>query len=176
MKKNLFSMLMLFVAGAIMGLTFISCGNDNDEPTPDPKPDSPAKIAIGYSLDLGDGWWDYFDIEVTYTMAAGITETKTIQKGWAYLGKVNYKDAVTEYIFTASATPKANLPEINENDKYNFDKEAKAYAFSVNENEEQVEVLSSKNNSSKMTIAGNNLASWLKIHSNLGAGTMTIKK
>lgn len=176
MKKKFFSILMLSMAVVIMGLSFVSCGDDNDEPTPDPTPVLPAKIAIGYSLDLGDGWWDFFEIEATYTTAAGTTETKTIHKGWAYVGEVDYKDAVTEYTFTATATPKANLPEIDENAKYNFDKDAKAYAFSLNEKDEQTDILSSKSNSTTMSIAASNMAKWLEVHSNLGAGTMTIKK
>lgn len=176
MKKRFFSLLMLFMTVFMLGLTFVSCGDDNDEPTPDPKPVLPAKIAIGYSLDLGDGWWDFFDIEVTYTTASGESETKTIHKGWAYVGEVNYNDAVTEYTFTATATPKANLPEIDENAKYNFDKDAKAYAFAVNEKDEQAQYLASRNNSTTMTVTGANMEKWLKVHSNLGAGTMTIKK
>ena len=176
MKKKLFSMLMLCMAGVVMGVSFISCGNDDDDPKPVLPPDLPAKIAIGYSLDLGDGWWKFFDIEVTYTTAEGTTETKTIQKGWVYLGKVDYKDAVTEYTFTAKATPKTSLTEIDENATYNFDKTAEAYAFSLNEKEEQIDLLVSKNSSSTMSIAGSNISRWLKEHTNLGAGTMTVKK
>lgn len=167
---------LIAVVLTVLSLGFTSCGDDNDEPSVDPQPVLPAKIAIGYSLELGDGWWDFFDIEVTYTTATGAIETKTIQKGWTYVGKVNYQDALTEYSFTAKATPKADLPEIDENTKYNFDKDAKAYAFSVNDKDEQVEILSSKNNSTTMTVAGANMAKWLELHTNLGAGTITLNK
>lgn len=160
----------------VLSFGFVACGDKNDEPSPDSKPVIPAKIAIAYTIDLGDGWWKFFDIEVTYTTAGGTTETKSIQKGWTYVGRVDYEDALTEYSFTAKATPKASIPEIDENARYDFDKKADAYAYSLNEKEEQVGVLSSKNSYSTMSIAGSHLSQWLKEHTNLGAGTMTVKK
>lgn len=179
MKKKIFSQLLCSLLFIATVLTFTACGTD-DEPTPDPTPDPspvlPAKIAIAYSLELGDGWWDFFDIEVSYTTAEGANETKTIHKGWTYVGKVDYNDAVSEYTFTAKATPKDNLPEIDQNLKYNFDKDAKAYAFSVNEKDEQADLLVTKDNFNAMTISGANLEKWLKVHTNLGAGTMIVKK
>lgn len=177
MKKKFFSMLMLVMAFALAGISFVSCGDDNDEPTPnpDPTPSHPAKIGIAYSLELGDGWWDFFDIEVTYTAADGQTEIKTISKGWVYAGSVNYEDAVSEYSFTATATPKANLPEIDTNANYNFDKKADSYAFELNEKGEQTGILVSKNSASSLTISGAHLSDYLGTHTNLGAGTITVK-
>lgn len=177
MKKKFFSILMLSFAAVLMGLSFVSCGDDNDEPDPTPEPSAhPAKIAVGYSLELGDGWWDFFDIEVTYTKATGGSETKTIQKGWIYVDKADYKDAATEYTFTAKATPKATLPEINPDAQYNFDKNAKSVVFGLNAKEEQTEILASKSNATTMSIAGSNLNKWLAEHTNLGAGTLSVKK
>ncbi|MDE6009302.1 MAG: hypothetical protein K2G90_08860 [Muribaculaceae bacterium] len=178
MKKKFFSMLMLLVAGAMMSLSFVACGDDNDEPTPGPEPTPAhsAKIGIGYSLELGDGWWDFFDIEVTYTTADGATETKTVHKGWVYAASVKYADAVNEYTFSATATPKETQPAIDPNAQYNFDKKAESYAFALNEKDEQTGVLATKSNVSSMTIAGSKVENYLGIHTNLGAGTMTVKK
>lgn len=167
---------MLSMTAVIIAFSLSSCGDDKDAPNPEPEPVLPAYVAVAYSLDLGDGWWDFFDIEVSYTTATGETETKTIHKGWAYVGKVKYNDALSAYTFTATATPKAILPEIDENEKYDFGRDAKAYAFTVNEKDEQTGILSAKNNSMSMSIAGANIAKWLEEHSNLGAGTMTVKK
>ncbi len=178
MKNRIFTMLMLAMSLALMGVSFVACGDDNDEPDPNPNPvpAHAAKIGIGYSLELGDGWWDFFDIEVTYTTAAGETETKTISKGWVYAASVDYDDAVSQYSFDATATPKATLPEINQETQYNFNKKAESYAFALNEKGEQVGVLAVKDNASTMTIAGSNVEKYLKVHTNLGAGTMELTK
>ncbi|MDE6577980.1 MAG: hypothetical protein K2J82_08080 [Muribaculaceae bacterium] len=182
MKKRLFSMMMLSLAVMLMGISFVACGDDKDEPNPNPPaPSHPEKIAIAYNLELGDGWWDFFDIEATYTAADGkiVTEkiVNTSLKGWAKVEIVKYEDIVSEYIFNVKATPKADMPQIDTNATYNFDKKAESFAYALDAAEKPESIIATTSSNSSLTIAGSNVEKYLSSsHENLGAGTITVKK
>ena len=84
-----------------------SCGeNDND-------PLDVKSVNVEYSLELGQTWYDFYDIDVTYYDQAGKENTLRVTEKWSYGFSVKPNVAPRNYRFTVVATPKNVLPKIN---------------------------------------------------------------
>lgn len=126
MKRNVLSYarrmatIMLALSAPVV---LTSCGDDDDEPT---APSNPAVIQqtvttvhTSYDFSLGEAWYQYFDIKVTYTSAGGDkSETLTMDEMNNF--SVPYESAPAKYICKVVATPKTTYPQIVDTDTYDL--------------------------------------------------------
>ncbi len=167
---------MLTALAVVFAICLTSCGDDNDEPEPAPGATHPAKIGVAYSLELGDAWWDFFDIEVSYTTPDGQLQTRTVHKGWVYAASTKYEIAAREFKFSAKATPKASQPQIDPNATYNLNHAYTFTAYGLKNNDEQESVLVHGSGSATLSMAGSKFAEYAaKPHETLGSGSWKIK-
>lgn len=101
----------LIFTGLISAIIFtsalISCGDDDDDKAPIPV-DTTAYVEIEYDVDLSRTWYDYFDIEVTYTDVTGQIITTPLTRDWEYTKRVQLESAPKTLTMTVTAKPKSN--------------------------------------------------------------------
>lgn len=120
-KSTKFLSAILMVFAMATSFTLTSCGDDDDDPK---LPDTPttdnsiATIEIDYSVNLAQTYFDFFDVTVEYTDKNGKNITETITANWSHSGSMAYKDAPETFICNVTATPKANMPEIESGKDY----------------------------------------------------------
>ncbi len=108
---------LLTVFAMMFAFTLTSC---DIGPEPAPQTLHTDSIELDYSLVLDQTWWDFFDIEVTYTTADGKVVTTTPERNWNYDAFVKYDEAPSACRFMVRATPKASQPAIDEDAVYNL--------------------------------------------------------
>lgn len=166
---------LLTLLAVIAAFTFTSCGND-DEDEPDPVPTHSEKIGVVYTLTLADAWWDFFDIEVSYTTIYGKPETKTVTKGWVYAASLPYDQASAEYSFTAKATPKVQQPSIDPDATYALDHGYSCTSYALDKNDGVENTLYISSPSSKLSARGEKFTEFAVESHDLAANSWTIKK
>ncbi len=115
-KKNLLSLTILYVAMIAGCVSLTACGDD--EPEPDPQPTNQVTtVKTDFSVSLSEAWFDYFDIEVTYT-AAALPTTQTLTTNWDYVANYKAAEAPATFVCTVIAKPKANMPAIDPDATY----------------------------------------------------------
>lgn len=167
---------LLTLLAVIAIFSFTSCGNDDDEDDPDPVPTHSAKIGVAYKLTLADAWWDFFDIEVSYTTIEGKQETKTVSKGWVYAASLPYDQASAEYSFTAKATPKVQQPSIDPDATYALDHSYSCTSYALDKNDGVESTLYISAPSLKFSARGEKFTEFAAKSHDLAANSWTIKK
>lgn len=179
MKKafNFMSMFLTLAVALMMPLTLTSCGDDNeDEPN---RPDDPNKaeyLNVAVYIDLGDAWYDFFDVSVTFTDVHGKNVTTTIDQDSKYVESVAYATAPTSYDLKIVATPKSPLPSVDDAKTYDFSKAITYSASSENAKHEQISILKSGSNSSTLKMAGTGVSAYASKPHDLINTTWTISK
>lgn len=107
-KINLFSVLMAIFAIAL-SVSFTSCKDDND--SIDDLEDS-SNIKVTYSVDLADTWYQFFNVEMTYTNPGGMTETEIIDMDQENSMTLPFSMIPNRVIMKVIARPKTNHPEV----------------------------------------------------------------
>lgn len=168
---------LLTVFAMMFAFTLTSCGDDDPEPEPKPEPSAPTRIGVNYKLELADTWWDFYNIEVTYTTVEGQEVTTTVTKGWEYSASAKFDEAATNYHFKATAVPKEHLPNLDITIVYSLDRAYHFTACTLNDKDEQVSLLLTDGFSSTFSMYGSQFAAFLQREKeNLGNASWTIKK
>lgn len=138
---KLMSLLLLLPA-----VTLSSCSDDNDEP----EAGSSSKykeVIIEYSASVGNGYADFWDVEVTYTTPGGNTETQKLDTDFNTTYRLNPADEIpTTYVLNITAKPDADAPQPNDDEIYSLAHSYQFTAYGVTES------------SSKELIGGNIIA------------------
>lgn len=166
---------LLTVFAMMFAFTLTSCGDD-DGPDPDPQPVSTESIELYYSLDLDQTWWDFFDIEVTYTTADGKVVTTTPERNWNYVASAKYDEAPATCKFMVRATPKASQPAIDEDAIYNLGGGYNFTAFSIKDNDPQKGVIVVGGTSLHLSAPGSKFPDYASRSHDIVNNSWTIKK
>ncbi len=134
--KELKSILAMLMCALGLSLGMSSCDNNDDDPL------AIKSINVEYSLNLNQTWFDFFDIDVTYSDQAGQSHTVRVTKEWNYGFSVSPKIAPKNYVFTVLASPKAEHPAIQDG-QYTLATDIKGDFFSYRYNGEIFKELSS---------------------------------
>ncbi|MBR5323933.1 MAG: hypothetical protein IKV14_03825 [Muribaculaceae bacterium] len=117
MKNSLFKILMLLAIFA-SNLTFVSCngdGNDSDDKNGLVAPDKTVTdVSIAYSINLADTYYKYFDIKAEYVNKESQIISMDVTQNWDYSFSSSYEATPKNIIFKVVATPKEELPTIEE--------------------------------------------------------------
>lgn len=111
--KSLIALSVLFAS-----TTMISCDN-NDEPGTSAE-DKITDVTFDYTIELPDSYYSYFDIEVEYTNENSEVAKEVINQNWDYSCSIKYEDTPEKVVFNVTATPKAELPAIENGTEYNI--------------------------------------------------------
>lgn len=171
MKSNFLSVSMLSLLMLLSGAALTSCGDEADEPgngseqTPSTGDSDQSsayqRIGMTYEIELSDAWWDFFDIEVTYTAADGELKTETIEKGWSYSGSIAYAEVPDKMVFRSKAIPKAQHPAIDENTTYALDRRSAFHIYGLDADNKVVATLSTRSSSVSLSCAGSKFGEYI---------------
>ena len=132
----------LFGAIILFGLTpaLSSCDSDDDI-----DPMAIKSINVDYSVTLNQLTFDFYDVEVSYRNERGeaITFNLTEPKTWAYSFSLPPERATRDYAFIVTLTPKKDHAEIENGQRYVFEKDIKCEFYSLRNNGELFRELSS---------------------------------
>ncbi len=113
-KKSLLGLAVLWMAVIAGCVSLTACGSDEPEPDPQPKV---TTVKTDFSVSLSEAWFDYFDIEVTYT-AGALPTTELLTTDWDYVANYKAAEAPATFVCTVIAKPKANMPAIDPDATY----------------------------------------------------------
>lgn len=165
---------LLTVFAVMFAFTLTSCGDDDPEPAPQPV--SNESIELYYSLALDQTWWDFFDIEVTYTTADGEVVTTTPERNWNYVASAKYDEAPSACRFMVTATPKASQPAIDEDAVYDLGGGYNFTAFSIKDNDPQKGVIAIGGTSLHLSAPGSKFPDYAARSHDIVNNSWTIKK
>jgi hypothetical protein len=109
------------ILGMIMTMPLTSCGEDNDEPDT-PTAETNTYTRVHYVIRMAQTWYDYYDVEVTYTDVEGVSHTETINQDSQYDETVPTSKAGKKFDIDIVAKPKAEIPSINDTVTYSISK------------------------------------------------------
>lgn len=127
MKKLIFSTVLLLIA--ILGsVSICSCSSSDDNSDgPSTPTNKRSKYQVIYNVQLSEAYYQFFDIEMTYTTSKGEEATETITKNKKYELTVDYNSKPSKLACKIMAKPKStNVPDIVETQTYNMDKSCSA--------------------------------------------------
>lgn len=154
MKIRMFLAIVAMVASC--GL-MTSCGSD--------EPEEPGNKVVSYSVSydaqLGDLWYKYYDVEMSYVNADGQKVTTQLNDNFSQTLSIPADKMPATLNFKVTARIKGNLPEIDESATYSADHLCKCSVSEVYKNGEEASVAIKKNQVT-MGIAGANLANFLE--------------
>lgn len=132
-KRSLWRIASLcFLIAGCFALT--SCfGDDEDEPSSS-DPNAVKTINVDYSVKLGESWFDYFDIKLTYLDEEGEPVEVALSKdnrSWSKSMTFQPKKAPKNFALTVVRFPKHDHPEINSSETYMFTKELSADFYAL---------------------------------------------
>lgn len=128
MRANIFKNICFFTALA-MCLSLSSCNDDdNENDGPDGK-DEVTSVFIDYTVNLGNDFCDFYDIEVSYAILGGEARTVRISMDWNFTSDLNGVIPFGLYSLKVTAKPKANHPEIDPSKVYRLDKDIHFMVF-----------------------------------------------
>lgn len=106
--RNYLKALCMLAVVVCLGGVISSCGENEDH-----DPNDVKSVNVEYSVDLGNTWFDYYDIVVTYYDANGKEKSETITEKWEYGFSVKPEKAPKSYVMKVVGTPKQNLPALD---------------------------------------------------------------
>ncbi len=141
MKTCKFFKTLAIMLGMLMSVSLVACGDDDDEPD---EPDAPkTSLQVICKVDLAQAWYDYFDVEATYTGLDGVTHTETITAN-----KVLYNETVESSKVKASAVSltvvakvRNPLPEVPADQIFALDNTCEMDVYKYTEGESSASIL-----------------------------------
>lgn len=119
--KQMLLKAMAVLVGLAMSVSLVSCGDDEEKDEPqNPESDVTSIVEVKYHVELGQGYWDFFDITVEYTAEDGSVETKTITQEWSESYEVSLAKAADTYVFKVTALTKQNHPAVVDGEYYDL--------------------------------------------------------
>lgn len=118
MKSTLFKTLAIMM-GMVMSFSLVSCGDDDDDKEPE-DPKAVAYYDVKYVTDLGEDWFKFFDVTITYVNGAGEEKTDAIEKDTDISDKIQANVAPNTINFKIHVVRKATIPEVDPNIPYHF--------------------------------------------------------
>lgn len=128
MKSNLFKTIAIMM-GMVMSFSLVSCGDDDDKDEPE-NPKAVAYYDVKYVTDLGEDWFNFFDVAITYVNGAGEEKTQTIDINTELSDKIQANVAPNTINFKIHVVRKATIPEVDPNIPYHFTGRAQLYVQS----------------------------------------------
>lgn len=123
---------LLTLMACVMALSVTSCGDENDENEPGLPATKYSEIAVNYSLELASGYFELWDVEVTYTDKDGEIVTENITGNWEKTYRYSdEKEVPGEYTFNAVAKPKNPVATPEPDKIYILDKSHKFVAIGI---------------------------------------------
>lgn len=114
MKQIGFLKTIAVMIGMLMSVSLVSCGDDDDEP------DTSDYVQVYYRMEMGQGWYDLFDIDLTFNDVNGQEYTGTAYRNSDYNDKVKLSLAPSKFVFKVVAKPRSEAPAIVAGEKYDF--------------------------------------------------------
>lgn len=115
-KKNCMSALWVVLA-MMVPFVLSSCGDDGKESEIE-NPNATTSIRVTYSVELTDTWYEFYNVEMTYTQAGGTLTTKTLQMDETFEVNTPVAEAPGEVSLLVVAKPKTDHPEVVDGEKY----------------------------------------------------------
>lgn len=141
--------------GMVMSMGFVSCGDDDDEPSNPTTTEN--DVTVSYNVTLSQAYYDYFNITVTYTDINGNEKTETITGDWKYPAQtIKESKAAKAYSLSVVAKPKSSNPEIVEGQAYKISHSCSVYVYVTNSDGGVIKTNSDPTGSSTMSVGNNN--------------------
>jgi hypothetical protein len=127
---------MAIMLSVVLGLSMTSCGND-DEPDNDTNSSTASDhfVCLTYRVSLSQTWYDYFNIEVSYTDVLGKEHSEAISSDWTYQ-QLNIKstEAGKDFAISVVAKPKSSDPTVEEGTAYKMSHDCSMLVETVDSN------------------------------------------
>lgn len=124
MKSTLFKTLAI-ILGMVMSFSLVSCGDDDKDEPEDPK--AVAYYDVNYATDLGEDWFKFFDVTITYVNGAGAEKTETIERNTDISDKIQANVTPNTINFKIHVVRKASIPTVDPDQPYDFKGKATFY-------------------------------------------------
>lgn len=121
---------------------------------------------VSYDAELGDLWYKYYEVEISYIDADGQKTSSQIIDNFSQTLSIPAGKMPAVLNFKVTAKIKKNLPEIEENANYSADQMCKCSVSEVYKNGEEASV-AVKKNQIVMTISGANLSAYFEKHAEM---------
>jgi len=176
MKKiSRFSVLMAIFAIAL-SFTLTSCrDNDDDDPEVD-DPQATLKVEITYSVNLAETWYEFYNVEITYTDSIGNSETEIIGADYEKSMTLFMNEAPNTVAFKVIAKPKDTPPEVEDGKVYSLDHSANLRVVTMTEDGKEVVALFSEPTNATLKSGGDAFRQALQKERQLYNRSYTIKK
>ena len=135
--KNAILKFGFLLAMCASSFALVSCNGDGGKDDVIAADKTVTDVSIEYLIDLADSYYKYFDINVDYMREDGEIISMCVTENWDYSFSANYEATPENIIFKVVATPKAELPTIEEDANYNCS--AKVYVIQTGYTKEGVE-------------------------------------
>jgi hypothetical protein len=121
MKESKLQKILAILLGLMLCISLPSCSRDEGYEEDEGEVVAPiAYLRARYSVQLAQAWYDYYDIEMSYTDLTGAQNTRTITKDTAFDEQVEISLATNTLSFYVVAKPKANAPEVSDSTAYSI--------------------------------------------------------
>lgn len=120
MKTKIFKSICFFTALS-MCVSLSSCSDDDNDDNGQDGKDDITSVFIDYTVNLGNDFYDFYDIDVSYVILGGEVRTERISTDWSFTSDLNGVIPFGLYSLKVTAKPKASHPEIDPSKVYRFD-------------------------------------------------------
>jgi hypothetical protein len=160
MEKNFLksaSKMVCMLLAMSTAMTFTSCGDD--DPDDNGFTSKYKNIEIVYEASVGDGYSQFWDVEVTYTASGGSSKTaKLDSNGWAMTYSFEpTKDAPTDYVLTVVANVKSSGTQPDDNTVYSMGHAYNFIAYGVKSDGTKVLLAGPDKSSSNLSAKGSKI-------------------
>jgi hypothetical protein len=127
MKTSKLFKTLAIMLSMVMSLSMVSCGDDEPDDDGDVTPDIPSVVDDNYIqgyyvVDLGDAYYQFYDVTLTYVDVDGKEVTKQLTSNVDFLGaKLLYTDANKDITYKLEVSVKSELPEYDASDSVVYD-------------------------------------------------------
>lgn len=115
--KNLMLLKSAILCMAMMmcGLSLTACGDDDEETLEEQVPATSERETFNatYTVSLSENWYQYFDIEVNYTVEGAVESETIAEMDWTKDISIPASAAPDQFVFSVTAKPKADAPELD---------------------------------------------------------------
>jgi hypothetical protein len=172
-RNNCFSALMAIIA-ILLPVTLTSC-QDDDDPAVDDR-QAAVNIKVTYSIDLAGSWYEFYNVEMTYTSPGGNPKTETAATDQVESMTLPMIEAPDSVALTVIAKPKADHPEVIDGKVYSLDHSANLRVVILTESGKDSIVLFSQPNDAKLSSGGDAFRNALQKERRLYNRSYTIKR
>ncbi len=168
-----FSVLMAVVAISL-SFTLTSCEDKNG---PNDEPKEEVNIRVIYSVELSDTWYQFCDIEMTYTSPSGNPKTETITMDRVEKMTLPISMIPDKVSLTVKAKPKAKQPDVVAGKSYSLERSFDLRVLRLKkEGEEDDEIIHFLPQSDKSALGGDAFKKYIQQERTLYNHSYTIIK